>query len=162
MSKLYELTKQIHNILPKVEEKYRVKIKVNNENWWLETWDDTGGIFIGDIDTEESRRLCPAIESNQIRQILVALENKLQNSMSDKARRFGPKSRQKVIAYLHDPEYPLPEKIKKYCIEYLLCKKQPTSLELCNRWLDGLTPLFDREPETVLTELLEILENLIK
>jgi hypothetical protein len=33
---------------------------------------------------------------------------------------------------------------------------------LCERWLGGLNPLFDREPETVLTELLEVLEKLRK
>ncbi len=33
---------------------------------------------------------------------------------------------------------------------------------LCQRWLDGLEPLFDREPETVLQELVKILEDLLK
>jgi hypothetical protein len=31
---------------------------------------------------------------------------------------------------------------------------------LCSKWLDGLIPLIDREPETVLTELLEILKSI--
>jgi hypothetical protein len=34
------------------------------------------------------------------------------------------------------------------------------SVILCAKWLDGLTPLFDREPETVLSELLEVLKTL--
>jgi len=34
------------------------------------------------------------------------------------------------------------------------------SENLCQKWLDGLHPLFDREPETVLAELLNILKSL--
>jgi len=32
---------------------------------------------------------------------------------------------------------------------------------LCKKWLDGLKPLFDREPGTVLEELINVLENQI-
>ena len=33
---------------------------------------------------------------------------------------------------------------------------------LCQKWLGGLKPLFNRESKTVLQELVEILENLLK
>jgi hypothetical protein len=42
-------------------------------------------------------------------------------------------------------------------------KSQPQlkAESLCHKWLDGLTPLIDTEPEKVLTELLEILKKLV-
>jgi len=47
--------------------------------------------------------------------------------------------------------------LKKY---YLDVNDRDSAEALCNKWLDGLEPLIDRELETVLTELLEILKTL--
>jgi hypothetical protein len=52
------------------------------------------------------------------------------------------------------------EELQKQLEKYKLDKGDNYSaVYLCHRWLDGLNPLFDREPEKVLQELLEILKN---
>ena len=52
----------------------------------------------------------------------------------------------------------LEDEIKKYLLdtEYTFSAKA-----LCQKWLDGLTPLIDTEHEKVLTELLEVLKKLV-
>ena len=82
----------------------------------------------------------PAIQEPQILRILVALDILFESL----ARNFFYNLEWLKI---EDKSYPL---------------GTHTSEILCNRWLDGLEPLFDREPETVLQELVEILENLMK
>jgi hypothetical protein len=145
MSNLFELTKKLHQTIQEKAEKHGLETKIKNifrecEYFFYEIFDVEGTItqrlssvyLYEPIGRREPpfKRLCPAIQAPQIRQILLAFKEVLGES----------------------------EEIKELNI-----KNTPNRFyvdELCSRWLDGLEPLFVREPETVLTELLEILKNI--
>jgi uncharacterized protein YifE (UPF0438 family) len=56
----------------------------------------------------------------------------------------------------------LPEQIREILVGLSDISGDEEAEALCNRWLDGLRPMFEREPEKVLTELLEVLKKLNK
>lgn len=142
MSNLYTLTARIHELLPLINQKYGLEIEVKQEKKFII---EDGRIFDpkeiidrirGKILTRDG--VYPAIQTPQIRQILLALKDVL----GDRARWFF-----KNILGGQDLERPFPNTVSE---------------ALCQRWLEGLNPLFDREPEFVLSELREVLENLLK
>lgn len=133
----YELTKQIHKLLPQIGKEIEVK---NSEWYFTELFKNnkiekiTYGhkhpdvyyevIVKSNVKSFDISKDLPAIQAPQIRQILVAL--------------------QEVLGL----GYTQPHKTKAQA--------------LCQRWLDGLHPLFHREPETVLQELVEVLEKVLE
>jgi hypothetical protein len=143
MSKQYQLTRKIYRNLQKVCEKYdeiEWMLKIENEFFYFEKFKKGGNssFFVDYYLSKNSCAVCfPAIQEKQIRQILVHL--------------------QEVLG--ENPEYQfieLADENKKY----KFIKSQAEAL--CQKWLDGLTPLFDTDPISVLTELNEILQSLLK
>lgn len=129
MSNLYTTTAKIHELLPKINQKFGLKVEVIG-NWQNHP---QKGLFLATEKMEVMGKenwqkfldeCCLAIQAPQIRQILVSL----QDVLGIKADKFEKKN----LCLTHD--------------------------------LNGrlILPLFDQDPETVLTELVEILENLLK
>ena len=122
MSGIYQPTKEIHLLIPKINQKYGLEIEIKNEKY---IYIDNNILLPVDQNTGELQKLdapyYPIIEAPQIRQILVALQDIISDS-----------------------------------------NKTDFSYEYCESWLGGLNPLIDREPKTVLQELVELLEILLK
>jgi hypothetical protein len=129
MSNSYNLTQKIHELLPKINQKFGLKVEVIG-NWQNHP---QKGLFLATEKMEVMGKenwqkfldeCCLAIQAPQLRQILVSL----QDVLGIKADKFEKKN----LCLTHD--------------------------------LNGrlILPLFDQDPETVLTELVEILENLLK
>jgi hypothetical protein len=76
-------------------------------------------------------------------QILLAFRDVLKDKKIDKNAEWFKSVKETDIC----PYYG--EKVKQNQVE-----------ALCQKWLDGLNPLIDREHKTVLTELIQILENI--
>lgn len=144
MSNLYTTTARILELLPQVCAKYGLEFEVefyfvlSPEGKKIAKWE-----IVKDITIQNKQDYIPAIEEPQIRQILVGL--------------FGvwEATQKNHQAKAENPSF----------------KNRAEELE--RRWLCFRTdlvdstyitypPLFDREPETVLTELITILENLLK
>jgi hypothetical protein len=96
-----------------------------------------------------------SIQAPQIRRILRALEEDLGSNPD--IDRWQKQADEVKPIYFGDE-----------CMQYyqvcgnIMMLPKTLAEALCSRWLDGLDPLFEREPETVLEELLEVLENLRK
>ena len=129
MSNSYNLTQKIHELLPKINQKFGLKVEVIG-NWQNHP---QKGLFLATEKMEVMGKenwqkfldeCCLAIQAPQLRQILVSL----QDVLGIKADKFEKKN----LCLTHD--------------------------------LNGrlILPLFDQDPETVLTELVEILQNLLK
>jgi len=127
--KIYKITKEIHELFPKVCKKNNLK-----------------GVEIDSLIHHSNSIL----HSSRIRQTLKALEGILgQNPVKEKIYK----------------ELDFTDSREAYFIGleqgHDLWVKQSKAEAFCQRWLDGLDPLFDREPETVLTELRDLLKSLI-
>lgn len=137
MSNLYQLTAEIHKLVQEKAEKYGLTLQITGDRYFqFETNIKESKIFAGEA------KEYVVIQPPQIRQILVAFEKVLGENPEYKE-------------YLLDCQDYDEDSIIR---EYAPCQSQAQAL--CQHWLDGLEPLFDREPETVLTELLEVLKSL--
>jgi len=160
MSKQYELTKQIHAILPLIAEKYGKEIVLTGDFVWLKK-DGQYKIHHKQYSAvllmveKEIKIKSLAIQAPQIRQILLALQDELGKN---------PEIHKKDVMLKQISETDFSDYRKG--IEMGLATHAKNNLPwyysevLCHKWLDGLNPLFDSEPITVLTEFLEVLENL--
>jgi hypothetical protein len=148
MTKIYTLTQQIHKTIDLINKKYGLEINIyyylsyssykdENDYTVVESW------RCKDKSVYDSFFL---IEEKQIKKILNALKDVLGEN----------------------PKY---TEIEKHCTyeECSECGSVDTNPEiylystaLCHKWLDGLNPMFESEPEKVLEELLEVLQKLIK
>jgi hypothetical protein len=174
MSNIYNLTKQIHTNLLKVCEKYGLeKLKIESEKY---IYTNSNILLPIDQNTGDYQKLdkpyYPAIQPPQIRQILVHLQGVLgenpeyaetSNSLNEDIQK-----NRKLITNISINDWAEVECLiqindgigyKEAKLE-ILPKSQAEAL--CQKWLDGLTPLFDTNPVAVLTELNEVLENLLK
>lgn len=103
--------------------------------------------------------LITRIYEPQIRQILVGLQEVLgRNILFDRNLSSSSYDLLEYEAVCDLSEHPYAFDLKKALVEPPHFQAEA----LCSRWLDGLTPLFDSEPEKVLQELVELLENLLK
>ena len=190
MNEQYQLTKQIHAIIPKLAEKYGKKINIKNDKiLYVDTENWTGieectlgvhsiSIDAGVLDIREHQfgrsienynDWIPKIEELQIRQILLAVKDELGDNpeyaeMLILKNKYADATNVLCYPSAVADEYKMKADrlAKKIAYEILLEKTIVYKSEaLCNKWLDGLTPLFDSEPVIVLKELLEILENLL-
>lgn len=156
MSKLYELTAKIHKILPKLEKKCRVEIKIKTE-YYINESGKLAHIYSLPFDAFDGDReqfdYYPAIQAPQIRQILVDLEGVLKENPEFLTL-------EKKIENLVDDQREA--RVTRFLEKELAKTKYTLAEALCQKWLDGLNPLFNRKPEMVLKELLEVLKNLIK
>ena len=160
MTKLYTLTKKIHEAIEKINQKYglEIDIKSDNDNVIYETdiavnttincgecyISDTGELMSLDSNNYIGFTLAEdwqfTINGNEIKQILNALQDLLGEN----------------------PEYTEMEKHCTYeeCSECGSVNINPEiysySIALCHKWLDGLNPMFESEPVKVLEELLEL------
>lgn len=97
----------------------------------------------------------------QIRQILIAFEEKLGENPEYKKRQI-----QKNILEEGKEKDGTDFEVLMYKMAYknssdlLKLTPQTQSEALCQKWLGGLEPLFDQNPTQVLTELLEILQTI--
>lgn len=141
MSNLYNLTKSIHNEVERINPKLGLEIEIESDYFLIDYENGEIGKF-GESEIKiiaqkfESLgagkcEYIPAIQAPQIRQILVGLKEVLKTEIKYDSM-FGD-------MWITNPN---------------------TANNLCQKWLDGLEPLFDREPENVLNELLEILKNI--
>lgn len=122
MSELYQLTQKIHKLLPQINQKYGLEVKIAGRFYYS----DEDHIFYYNFDFPEKKlkNCIRKLESDQIRQILVGL----QHLLGIKADKFEKKN----LCLVHDKNGNL------------------------------ILPLFDREPKTVLQELVEILEKKLR
>lgn len=194
MSNLYERTQKIYELLPKINQKYGLEIKVESaKNYYKLSKDsfmhkkddiiiahsedidyiedggailDIEGISRYSLITGDNYSLvysvpefvCPVLKLPQIRQILIGLKKVLGENPEYKQDRWLLDNLNKRYENKELTEYSLIA-----CLKSSVEKTPKSQAEaLCQKWLDGLEPLFDREPETVLQELIEILENLLK
>lgn len=154
MFNLYRITKEIHGLLPKVEEAKNVKFEIRFEKF-------IDGRLQGYIEGDYYAGHSDQASLFELRQILKALEGVLGKGKmcldleiieyEDQL----PEMTQKEFNYWHDHSW----------VDIVRVGYKPyweTKAEApCQKWLDGLDPLFDREPETVLTELRNVLKTLI-
>lgn len=144
MSKIYSLTQKIHSLIPQINQKYGLEIKIKSEsNYYYDTIAKGNPIthqieivYLRCISLDRiqlgRKRFISQIQASQIRQILVVLERILAKPYIECDHRIIYEG--KII----------------------------TADLLCQKWLDGINPLTELEPETVLQELVEVLENLLK
>lgn len=130
---MYELTKQIHELLPQV--------KANAKS--LGFWDELN------FDNIESD--CDYFISYNLPVKIVHYSNWCEGYI--KAIQ-APQIRQ----ILHTIDVFIEYKVDSSAWPYY----QRSASEFCRKWVDGLTPLFDTNPEQVLTELRDILKDLLK
>lgn len=167
MSNLYQLTQNLHKIIQKKAKKYGLEIEIekNCEENWYEIFDNNGKIIqrIGNVYLYEPinrepyfKRLCPAIQAPQIRQILVGLQEVLGENYQYKQEKWLLDNLNKRYENKELTEYSLIA-----CLETSVEKTPKYQAEaLCQKWLDGLNPLIDREPILVLTELVKISQSI--
>ena len=133
---LYTITAELHEIIQEKAQKYGVEIDVTNDKYWVV------------IDLSKDPVICSkdwinenlgfgegeiiAIQAPQIRQILLAFREILEKD----GNIYTCRDNQRIWI------------------------GNQVSETLCKVWLDGLTSFFDTQPETVLSELLEVLKDL--
>jgi hypothetical protein len=160
--KTYEQTFQIHKFLDIVKAIHSLNFNIEGDKFWAYR-NTSGELYLSsnaEIVNNKYYVTLPAIEESQIRQILVGLEGVLGSNPEwvemERERRSFMNHR---LGNLLQKDFSEKER-------YLMVKLQlVTSSQaeaLCSRWLDGLRPMFEKEPEKVLTELLEILKKLNK
>lgn len=175
MSNLYNLTQQLHQTIQEKAEKHGLKIEIKNKFEWVITPYDYEG---NEYDLLEHGSLgsgyLVSIQATQIRQILLAFKEVLGESeeiLENKKELERLLGKDNTLDYLKnimdEAEYlnQFVDNNQDRAITQLESniKNTPNQFyvdELCSRWLDGLEPLFDREPENILTELLEILKSI--
>ena len=136
MTNILKTTKQIHDTIDKINQKYGLEIDIKSGSKYTTEW---------------------TITSNTIKQILNALKDMLGENPNIKRRKDG------FSGAYHNPQgFFMAEIVHDDNGEVDELNFAFLARDLCYKWLDGLNPLFDSEPEKVLEELLEVLENLIK
>jgi hypothetical protein len=137
---IYNLTKQINEILPKLCKKHGLELMVESDKiiYWDNFPEKPSDYHIGDSSMLVNapdwflKKAVLLIQEPQIRQILLALKDVLGQ----------------------DPDL-------WWCdVTNRALSPESLSEALCQKWLGNLQPMFDSEPETVLTELLQILKTL--
>jgi len=152
MSNLYKLTQNLHKIIQEKAKKYGLELVIKSDKiiYWDNFPEKPSDYHIGDSSMLVNapdwflKKAVLLIQADQIRQILWVFRDVLGEN----------------------PEWTRVEKFYSYELcdqcgnadENTKIKSQAEAL--CHKWLDGLEPLFDREPETVLTELIQILESI--
>jgi len=101
-----------------------------------------------------------AIQAPQIRQILLALQDELGENPEYKRVKADLDHEWKLSLLDSEISKQVSETIRIFGGFILVGIPEKQSEALCKKWVDTLTPLFDKDPEKVLTEFLELLENL--
>jgi hypothetical protein len=152
MTKIYTLTKQINEILKQINTKYDLDIEIKSDNYIF-----NNNIIRNHIGLENP--YCCLIEAPQIRQILVDLKDVLGENPRIKKGLFEYDGAYHYVNNAFFAEIVHNNNGFDYIDELNFAD---LSSDLCHKWLDGLTPMIDGEPERVLKELIELLKNLTK
>ena len=172
MSNLHHTTAKIHELLPQVKAKYGLKFEVESEYYYDTVSKDnplrhkTEILLVWKMSLDRKqlgrKRFIPAIQFPQIRQILIGLQGVLGENLNYHSKRL-----ENYDEFLQNFK-----QNKPITAEYTLIKNksvpQSKSQDLDDKWLrpaekDGKytgQSLFNREPETVLTELIQILQSI--
>jgi hypothetical protein len=149
MPNLYQITKQLHETVQEKAKKHNLELEIESDKYYG-NHKITENIQLVSSDLayhlaidNNFDHIFGVIQADQIRQILVAFKDVL---IDDKIK--------KNAEWFKDIKE---TDICPYCGFRII---QNQAEDLCDRWLDGLNPLFDREPEKVLTELNKILSEL--
>lgn len=181
MTNIYELTKKIHETIDLINAKYGLEIEIKSDN-------DTVIYETGMINADGSAEInkakidyCECYISGTGELMRLSSNNFVAFTLAEDWQfEIGEYQIKQILNALKDllgenPEYEeLENAIKNLykdggydryvmCVTHIVNKYIPQSQAeaLCQKWLDGLNPIFDSNPEMVLTELLEVLENLI-
>jgi len=139
---LYTLTKQINDLIPILNEKYGVKIEIDSEYCLIIPQRIKVDNYQIKYNTENKVILKQYKKKNDVDVIITNMSALVEESFVNAIQ--APQIRQILIG------------LKEQLNEVL----NMTEI-YCIKWLDGLTPMFDTEPEKVLEELLEILKKLV-
>ena len=154
----FEITQKIHQELDKLAKTTGIKVEIDFDKYHGHNLlPDTIECISSDLAyylaiDNNFDYLCGAIQEPQIKQILIAFEEKLGENpvhIQDKILLKIQKDRKSRDSLI--------EKLLESLIEQTAETK---SEALCQKWLDGIKPLFDQNPTQVLTELLEILQTI--
>lgn len=157
MTKLFKLTKEIHEAIREGNVKNKWRIKIKGEL----LIDRHGNKVLMGVDNLTIPNFLIPLDTSQIRGILNGLQEILgetQEYQEDFPSRF------KITEYLNVAGAAFISPLmsendwKEYFVSMIPKYKAQT---LCQKWLDGLEPMFVREPEKVLEELLKTLKNLL-
>jgi hypothetical protein len=144
MSQTYELNKQINDLLPKVAQKYDLG-EIFEEMYCPEWIAEHGGIcHISEMDLDDGYDY-PVMGSDQIRQILNALKDVL-----------GKNPKYTLYVGLGDNWHATNSRN-----DIFASVPKTKSDALCAKWLDSLNPLIDTNPDQVLSELVDVLNQLL-
>lgn len=148
MSNLYKLTQNLHKIIQEKSKKCGVQVEIKNDfyisknsaepfHWCMKRYLTTDDLLV--------------IQAQQIRQILLTLKDVLG---------YNPEyidTKETTIKHIEsaNPNWHIIGQLQGRA-DFI---KRTKAQSLCH-WLDGLEPLFDREPETVLEELTQILQSI--
>jgi len=151
MSTLYQLTKTLHTLAQKKAKKHGLELVIKSDFMI----DKNGEIYQNAefMNGGMTKDLLPTIQEPQIRQILLAFKDVLGENpekielgfFAINFNIFGDKNDMKKWNKLSEVIEDLP-------------KSQAEAL--CKKWLDGLSPLIDSDPEKVLEELKQILQSI--
>lgn len=152
MSNIYSLTKNLHEIVQEKAKKFGKEIKIESNKYYVEHHknDEINGVELYYIP-----------EAPQIRQILIAFQDELGDNQV-----FLKFYKRAGVTYdisnnLLGVEDGNGNWYEMSPEEWGLSPIPKSQAEaLCHRWLDGLEPLFDRESETVLQELINVLKKI--
>jgi hypothetical protein len=179
MTNILKTTKQIHDTIDKINQKYGLEIDIESDNVIYQTGkinvDGSAVINKAKIDycecyiseTGELMRLSSnnfvaftlakdwqyEIGEYQIKQILIALKDVLGEDDISKQLKVYAEKWLKIGGRNAG-------KHTELLYERWYSLPKTVAEALCKKWLDGLNPLFDSDREKVLEELLEILQNL--
>jgi hypothetical protein len=157
MSNLYNLTQQLHQTIKEKAEKHGLELEIKNRHYIFE---DVETIFYRDYELSypDFKIL---IEAPQIRQILLAFKEVLGENPKIEETKKDINNLPNKLKILSEKEKLITTVSIKIATNVSINFIPKTQAEaLYNKWLDGLEPLFYREPETVVTELLEILKSI--
>ena len=145
---MYETTEKIHEVIDLINEKYSLEIDIISDN--------NNVIYYTDIVVNATINWSENYISDTGELMTVDRNSGIAFTLAEDWQfAIGEYQIKQILIGLND----LLGDTKEY-EDMILAKSQAEVL--CHRWLDGLNPLFESEPELVLEVLLEILENLIK
>ncbi len=180
MSNTYQLTQQIHQQVHRIAEEKGIKFEIENYKYLYPKdkfsfkdqrtiLDEDDNFYLSYRYNEEGYSPTPLIDSEkQIKQILVAVKNILGLNVDWsvikrdlKLLQFVSISTDFSTFYLNEVNSKVYAFGKKSYLEgRIQALKESQAEALCQKWLDGLEPMFETNPDQVLGELLEILKGI--
>jgi len=161
---LYTATQNCLETVQKKAKELGLEIEIESDYYWYERvktyqWKDiiekrtSEPVIINQIEVDELHgeyNLCPAIQEKQIRQILLAFQEVLGENPEHI----------KFDGFLNTPFENEKEMLDVANTCGLIQKAKSKAEALCQKYLNELNPMFDREPIQVLEELTEIINKL--